>query len=424
MLNILHKIEKRNGVVVPFNEKNIEKALINVLREANAVNDPAYDKLPGKVSRTVFEELFNNKEEDFIANVNDVHKLVENTLMDMKFFDIARSYIEHRKEHSRDIFKKRVNIKPYEYPELISFIDAIRHSYWVHTEFNYNPDIQDLKVDLEPHEVQIVERTMLAISQIESAVKEFWGKIGNKLPKPEIKKIGATFSESEVRHEDAYSNLIEIMGLNKKFEELKNIPAINDRIKYLERVNQNNNAIDNKDFFESIILFSMFIENVSLFSQFLIIMSYYKHGRKLKGMSNAVEATSKEENIHAMFGFDLVKIIKTENPDWWTDELVDYIYNITRDAYKAEVNIVNWIYEGGDSKFAKKDQTIEYIKKRLNDSLIAIDLKPIFDINLEVLAKTMWFDEEIEVGKDTDFFNKRSTAYTKKTKSITEDDLF
>ena len=30
----------------------------------------------------------------------------------------------------------------------------------------------------------------------------------------------------------------------------------------------------------------------------------------LKGISNAVEATSKEENIHAEFGFDLVNLIK------------------------------------------------------------------------------------------------------------------
>ena len=43
---------------------------------------------------------------------------------------------------------------------------------------------------------------MLAISQIEVAVKSFWGEIFiSKMPKPEIGSVGATFAESEVRHQ-------------------------------------------------------------------------------------------------------------------------------------------------------------------------------------------------------------------------------
>ena len=46
------------------------------------------------------------------------------------------------------------------------------------------------------------------------------------------------------------------------------------------------------------------------FSQFLIIMSFNKHRNIFKGISNAVEATSKEEQIHGMFGIDVINIIK------------------------------------------------------------------------------------------------------------------
>ena len=153
-------------------------------------------------------------------------------------------------------------------------------------------------------------------------------------------------------------------------------------------------------------------------------MSYNKHGNMLKGMSNAVEATSKEENIHAMFGFDLVNIIKKENPDWWTPELIEYIYEITRRARVSELDVVEWIYDGGDSEYAKKEQTIAYLDKRFNDSLVAIGLEPIFEVNEDLLQKTLWFDEEIEMNKDLDFFVKRSVAYQKRTKSVTVDDLF
>jgi ribonucleoside-diphosphate reductase beta chain len=57
-----------------------------------------------------------------------------------------------------DIFRKRTNLKPYEYPQLIEYLDAIRHSYWVHTEFNYSSDIQDMKVRMTPAEAEIVKK--------------------------------------------------------------------------------------------------------------------------------------------------------------------------------------------------------------------------------------------------------------------------
>ena len=168
----------------------------------------------------------------------------------------------------------------------------------------------------------------------------------------------------------------------------------------------------------------MFVENVSLFSQFLVIMSFNKHKNMLKGMSNAVEATSKEENIHAEFGFDLVNLIKKENPTWWTPELVEDIKDTTIEAYEAEEEIVNWIFEKGDLDFLSKAQTIEFIKHRFNLSLNSIDIENVFEVNEKILETTEWFDDEILTTKHTDFFNKRSINYSKKSKSITLNDLF
>ena len=344
--------------------------------------------------------------------------------MDVGLNVVAKEYILYRSKHKPDIFKKRVNLKPYEYPELVEYVDAIRHSYWVHTEFNFTSDIQDFKVHLNEAERTAVERAMLAISQIEIAVKTFWGDIYKKMPKPEIGAVGATFAESEVRHADAYSNLIQVLGLNAEFENLMQVPAIRRRIKYLEKSISGARSTENKDYFESVILFSMFIENVSLFSQFLVMLSFNKHKNMLKGMSNAVEATSKEENIHAEFGFDLVNLIKKENPEWWTDDLVEDIIDATIDAYDAESEIVDWMFEKGDLDFLTKEQTLEFIKDRFNRSLKAIGIDGIFSIDEKLLETTEWFDDEILTTKHTDFFNKRSINYSKKQKSITSDDLF
>ena len=152
----------------------------------------------------------------------------------------------------------------------------------------------------------------------------------------------------------------------------------------------------------------------------LLIQSFYK----LKGISNAVEATSKEENIHAEFGFELVNLIKSENPDWWTEELVEDLIISTQEAYEAEEEVVNWIFEKGDLDFLTKKQTLEFIKNRFNVSLNSIGIDSIFEVNDTILETTEWFDDEILTTKHTDFFNKRSINYSKKSKSITSNDLF
>ena len=265
---------------------------------------------------------------------------------------------------------------------------------------------------------------MLAISQIEVAVKSFWGDIYHKIPKPEVGSVGATFAESEVRHADAYSHLLEILGLNKEFKNLKKNPIIMRRVQYLESALASAKSEDDRSYSEAVLLFSLFIEHVSLFSQFLIIMAFNKHKNMLKGVSNVVEATSKEEQIHGDFGIDLIKIIKDEKPEWFDKEFEDKIQDLCLRAYKAESGIIDWIFEQGDLDFLPKAQVNEFIKDRFNRSLEAIGVKKMFECNESLLLETEWFNDEIIGTKHGDFFDKRSINYSKRTQSITSDDLF
>src|SRR6056300_394609 len=410
---------KRSGEEVIFEAEKIKYAVLKAMQSVGEVDD----EMAEKIARISTKALFRNNK-DRIPHVDDVHDMVENKLMDNGLNDVAKEYIVYRTKHQPDIFSKRTNLKPYEYPNLNEYVDAIRHSYWVHTEFNFTSDIQDFKVNLDKKEKTAVKRAMLAISQIEIAVKSFWGDIYKRMPKPEIGNVGATFAESEVRHADAYSHLIQLLGLNNEFENLLQVPAIRRRIKYLEKSISNSKSVENKEYFESVVLFSMFVENVSLFSQFLVMLSFNKHKNMLKGISNAVEATSKEENIHAEFGFDLVNLIKQENPSWWTEGLQEDLINATMEAFEAETEIIDWIFEEGDLDFLTKSQTMEFIKHRFNVSLNSIGVDSIFEINEALLETTEWFDDEILTTKHTDFFNKRSINYSKKSKSITSNDLF
>lgn len=410
-------VVKRNGNTENFNKEKIAIAVSKAMRSVGIRSKTLADEVATEVT-----DKLNVDAKDPVVRVDAVHRMVENTIMDMGLHDLAREYIVYRHNNMPNIFRKRTNLKPYEYPQLIEYLEAIRHSYWVHTEFNYSSDIQDMKVRMTPEEYEIVKKAMLAISQIEVQVKTFWGKIGDKMKKPEVQAVGATFAESEVRHADAYSNLLEIMGLNEEFKTIVDVPAIKKRIAYLEQSMQN--PVDDKDYFHNIILFSMFVENVSLFSQFLIMMAFNKHRNLLKGISNAISATQKEEDIHARFGFELVNIIKSENPDWFGNETIKEVNRLCKEAYKAESMIVDWIYGDSDLDFLPKETVKEFLKHRFNQSLAAIGMKEVFEVDREAVKTTDWFIEEALTTTNVDFFVKRATTYSKKTKSFSEDDLF
>lgn len=337
--------------------------------------------------------------------------------------------IEQEKDYmenniKQDIFNPRLNILPLEYPSLLKYKDAIRHSYWIHTEFNFTEDISDFKSNINDLERDVISKCMLAISQIEFNVKTAWGDLYKRMSKPEIAEVGYTFAESEVRHMNAYGHLLEKLGLQKEFEKVIEVPAIRDRIAYLTKYLNGTRSKSNKMYTKSILLFSLFIEHVSLFSQFLIMMSFNKEKNLFKGISNVVEATSKEEDIHGNFGSELINIIKLENPEWFDAEFYDLIYSACDKAYEAECKILDWIFEKGELDFLPKDVVQEFIKKRFNDSLGRIGMNPYFVINVDLIEPTLWFDVEIKSTKEGDFFYKKQIDYNKKSKSITKDDLF
>jgi ribonucleoside-diphosphate reductase beta chain len=264
---------------------------------------------------------------------------------------------------------------------------------------------------------EMVKRTVLAISQIEVRVKKFWGNIGTYFPKPEIEEVGAVFACNEVIHAMAYSNLLDILNLNDEFEKLDSVPAIKKRVAYLDKAVVT--PVNNKDVYQNIMLFSMFIENVSLFSQFYITMKLNKDHGWLKGFTNVTRATQNEEVLHAKFGEDLVNIINAENPTWMTEDVFEKVKELADEALSAERAVIEWI-TNGNTEFA--EEMYEFVKYRMNKGLANINIPLSYDVN--GADRFTWFDIMVNNTPSIDFFAQKSTQYSKGVQSFSEEELF
>lgn len=744
-------VQKRSGTVEDFSKDKVFTAIKKAAKSSMS-NLDLTETFELGLERSVVDpivQLIKQRDETKIVtiqHVDDIHYMVEDRLMGAGYFNVAREYISYRERNKQSIFNPRAVYKPFEYPELNRYVDAIQQSYWLFSEFDYTSDIQDFKVKLEDHQREAIRRSMLAISQVEVKVKDFWAKVGDVLPKPEIQEVGAVFAESECfddktevltdngwvlfkdlsksakvaqycldtgevtfdkpltyvekefngnmhnysgkssdicvtpkheilvkhpakstykkarsesgvwsrnyrfptsgygtgntkltslerlliaiqadgslygmcptgegrkdftinlgkerkierlkgifkdldlsyneskrdngqtvfnaklpeevdvtlvktfgwvdlesigkdwvdsfveelgqwdshvrnnntlfystneeaidkvqailtlggytgfkgvnrtagkslqnlnpngverktsktcwvlsitpiehkvypkreevsynglvycvempkgtvvtrrngsvsiqgncRHSRAYSFLLELLNLNKDFSEIMEVPVFRKRFEYLSRSVKGTKTGELKDYIEALLLFTLFIENVSLFSQFLVISTYNKELNVLSGMSNAIAATSLEENLHAMFGADLIKEIRKERPDIFTEEFSAMVSKLAQEAYEAEEELIDWIFEEGEDSFLTKDQVKAYVQKRMNDGLTECGFDGIFLVDEKLLEETSWFDIQISSTMQTDFFKKRSNTYTKRAEAYSADSLF
>ncbi len=318
------------------------------------------------------------------------------------------------------IFDERINYKPFEYPACEGFVKAIQGSYWVVDEFNFSKDVTDYNTKLDVAERDCIKKSMLAISQIEVSVKKFWGCLHDRLPKPEFNAVGAAFSESELRHSEAYSKLLEVLGLNGQFEKIFGIPCIIGRVNYLKKYQTYLKDEDPRKFLKALILFSLFVENVSLFSQFFIISNFKKHKNLFEDISSVVNASASEEQLHAEFGIYLVNQIREEFPDLWDASLRQSIKNFAQKAYECECKVIDWIL--AKPCFIKKGLAKDFLKHRFNDSLGKIGIDPIFTVRNP--DEFQWYTEQLLTSTHGDFFVSRPSTYSMNNKSFSAEDLF
>lgn len=322
------------------------------------------------------------------------------------------------------IFDEVIPLKPNYYPWTKDYILAMHNGFWTDAEFSFKSDLQDFKVKLSDVEKEIIIRSLSTIGQLEISVKKFWAKLGDNLRHPSLNDLGYVMSNIEVIHGDAYSRLLEVLGIEDSFDKILEEPMIKGRVNYLKKHLRKFHDDNKKQFVYSLILFTLFVENIALFSQFYTVNFFGKFKNILKDTNKQIEYTSREEDLHAKIGIKITNTIREEYPEFFDEELENKILSEAKEAVEHECKIVEWIVNGYKHEYLNSTLLKEFIKNRMNEALKEIKFKPIFEIDSEILKKTTWFDEQLLANSKTDFFNVKPSEYARNTQSFDVDELF
>jgi ribonucleoside-diphosphate reductase beta chain len=217
-----------------------------------------------------------------------------------------------------------------------------------------------------------------------------------------------------MRHADAYHRLNQELGL-EDYEAFLEDKVAKERLDNLMQIRINHEGKPSiEDICRTLAVFGGFTENVNLFCQFAILKSFNSNGRNLMpNIANIIDWSQQDEKTHALAALHLFNIIKEENPQIWTDEFKMTIYNAAYNTFNIEKHLLEQIFAKGNLINLDKETLINFMKNRINNSLIIIGLKPTYSIDEELLEKMKWFENEYNVLQHSDFFHIKPTEYTK-----------
>jgi ribonucleoside-diphosphate reductase beta chain len=161
-----------------------------------------------------------------------------------------------------------------------------------------------------------------------------------------------------------------------------------------------------------------------LFSQFYVINWFAKFKNVLNDTDQQVKYTRNEETIHALVGIKIINTIREEYPELFDEELENRVKEEALEAFKAESKIIDWMVNGIDEENLSAIILKELVKSRINESFIQIGFSKPFEIDENILEKTLWFDEQLKGNSKTDFFASRPVDYAKNAQSYDIDELF
>ncbi|MBV8870589.1 MAG: ribonucleotide-diphosphate reductase subunit beta, partial [Acetobacteraceae bacterium] len=155
--------------------------------------------------------------------------------------------------------------------------------------------------------------------------------------------------------------------------------------------------------------FGAFTEGLQLFASFAILLNFPRFG-KMKGMGQIISWSVRDETLHCLSVIRLFRTFIQENPDIWTEALQREISEICATIVLHEDAFIDLAFEEGGVEGLSADAVKEYIRYIADRRLVQLGLEPLFNVERNPLP---WLDEMLNAVEHANFFENRSTEYSK-----------
>src|ERR1700733_1062944 len=284
--------------------------------------------------------------------------------------------------------------------------------HWIPEEISLQNDVVHFRSVLTESEKYLLTQVQLYLANADGDIAGCYvQKYLPVLKLPEATQMLLTIAAMEAIHIDSYSLTIDTLGMDESsYSAFMAIPEMRAKHEYLMH-ERTENLSDVQKFLLDIAVCSAFGEGLQLFSAFAIILSFMRRGL-MNGMGQLTSFIARDEALHCEAMIRVFNTIRQEHPEAWTVDLKNYITEALVEAVTLEDHFIDLSFKLGDVDNLTAEQGKTYIRyignKRMHslgapgNHFIAASINPL-----------PWMDELLGAPEHVNFFETRSSAYSK-----------
>lgn len=317
------------------------------------------------------------------------------------------------------ILESRTAYKPMAYEWAYEAYKTQNSMHWLPDEITFEEDVKDWNQKLTKEEKNFLTQIFRFFTQADIDVAG--GYIDRFMPlfkHPELRMMMASFTNMEATHIDAYSRLIDTVGMPEvEYSKFLDYKAMKDKHDYILSNSGINTYFDADGYYDitkiakSIAIYSAFTEGLQLFSSFAMLLNFPREG-KMKGMGQIVTWSVRDESLHVESMIRLFRTIISENKKIWTDDFKKELYDVCRTMVDLEDKFIDLAFELGGVQGITPDEIKKFVRYIADRRLLQLGLKTNYGVKKNPLK---WYDEMLNSVEHTNFFENRVTEYSKGT---------
>ena len=308
--------------------------------------------------------------------------------------------------------------KPFRYPWAYEAWLTQQRVHWLPEEVPLADDVKDWHKTLSDAERNLLTQIFRFFTQADVEVNNCYMKHYSQVFKPtEVLMMLSAFSNIETIHIAAYSHLLDTIGMPElEYTAFLKYKQMKDKFDYMQGF-----RVDSKhEIAKTLAAFGAFTEGLQLFASFAILLNFPRFN-KMKGMGQIVSWSVRDETLHCLSVIRLFRTFVGENPDIWTDQLREEIVETCSTIVDHEDAFIDLAFELGSVEGLGAEQVKRYIRYIADRRLVQLGLDPLYLVEANPLP---WLDDMLNAVEHANFFENRSTEYSRASTLGTWEEAF
>jgi len=305
------------------------------------------------------------------------------------------------------LLEDRPVYKPFRYPWAYDAWLIQQRIHWLPEEVPLADDVKDWHNKLTPAERHTLTQIFRFFTQSDIEVNNCYMKHYTKVFKPtEVQMMLSAFSNMETVHIAAYSHLLDTIGMPEtEYQAFLRYKQMKDKYDYMQQFNVDSHV----DIARTLAVFGAFTEGLQLFASFAILLNFPRVN-KMKGMGQIVSWSVRDETLHTNSIIRLFRTFVSENPALWTEEFQRGLYVACATVVEHEDAFIDLAFELGGIEGLTGNEVKQYIRFVADRRLSQLGLQPMYRLEKHPLP---WLDDMLNGAEHTNFFENRSTEYSR-----------